>query len=489
MVIQNRIRVEAGHTVGKTMLASGLVNHFFDCFRPSIIYTFAPSWKQIHDLLWKEIKASRRGKGLPGQIFDLELKLSDAHFANGVSASSAGGKGTERVQGQHGPWLLYVCDEAEGIADYVPGAINSMASGGIVIVLLLANPRTRLSWFYRWRELSNVVSFRMSCLTHPNVVQGKEVIPGAVRRDYVDSMIEEHCHAVSEPSEDDHTFSVPWKPGVIWRPGSEFLFRVLGIAPANMADDTFIPVGRYEAACKRAAQDYRPELARIGIDAAGYGNDLGTIYVRHNGSIWRADTCSKPGGDQDPSDYFRKVKRAALALKPVTWRSDRVARRAEGITSLHIRIDAGGGFGNGVYDLLKRDAELLDAFAGNDERGELNFQLHLVHFGGTPRDGEAYADVATEMYAECAETLKGLAIRFAPATLEADLCDRRYKWINKAGVEVKKLEPKELFRKDKGRSPDDGDGFVLAAGPDHLFITPENTVEVLFARPRGRGFA
>ena len=44
--IQNYIRVEAGHTVGKTKLSSGLVNHFFDCFTPSIGYTFAPTWRQ-----------------------------------------------------------------------------------------------------------------------------------------------------------------------------------------------------------------------------------------------------------------------------------------------------------------------------------------------------------------------------------------------------------------------------------------------------------
>src|SRR5262249_11637962 len=34
-VIKNRIRVEAGHTVGKTKISSGIVNHFFDHFRPS----------------------------------------------------------------------------------------------------------------------------------------------------------------------------------------------------------------------------------------------------------------------------------------------------------------------------------------------------------------------------------------------------------------------------------------------------------------------
>lgn len=182
-VIQVRIRIEAGHTTGKTKVASGLVNHFFDCCVPSLAYTFAPTWPQIHDLLWKEIKTDRRDKGLPGRILDLELKRSDNHFAKGRATDNSGGRGTERVQGQHGRYQMYVIDEAEGVADYVFDAIDSMASGGIVIVLMLANPRTRLSRFHKQKALPDVRSFRISCLAHPNVVQGREVVPGAVRRE------------------------------------------------------------------------------------------------------------------------------------------------------------------------------------------------------------------------------------------------------------------------------------------------------------------
>ena len=57
-VIKNRIRVEAGHTVGKTKLASGIVNHFFDCFAPCVGYCFAPGWEQIHDLLHGQARGS-----------------------------------------------------------------------------------------------------------------------------------------------------------------------------------------------------------------------------------------------------------------------------------------------------------------------------------------------------------------------------------------------------------------------------------------------
>jgi hypothetical protein len=445
-VIQNQIRVEAGHTIGKTKLASGIVNHFFDCFAPSIVYTFAPTRKQIHDLLWKEIKTDRSGKGLPGRILDLALDRGPDHFANGMATNNAGGTGTERVQGQHGKYLLFILDEAEGIADYVWDAIKSMMSGGIAIVLMLANPRTRLSRFHKAKELPSVRSFRISCIWHPNVLAGREIVPGAVRRDYVDSMLDEHCSIVATHEDDAQTFEVPWRPGVIFQPDTEMLFRVLGTAPKSIAANTLVPLGRYEAATQREHKGDRPKVARIGVDCARFGQDVGTCYIRHDGRIWREARFPQ----LVTGDYFRAIKAAILRLME------------QGVNDVQVRVDGGGGFGAGVIDRLNEDVDLNVKLA--------LFSVQEVHFGGTEHiDETAYVDKVTQMYAEVAETLKGVTVVNPPAELEADLCERTYKWMNRSGVDVKKLAPKDDFKKAHGRSPDDGDGFVLAAAPDSLF--------------------
>ena len=209
-VIKNIIRVEAGHTVGKTKLASGIVSHFLDCFVPSIIYTFAPTWKQIKRLLWKEIEKDRgRNKLLPGKILqNCKIDISPDHFAEGTATSNTNNTGTERVQGQHNEYLLFVLDEAEGVADFVYGAVDSMISGGIAVVLLLANPKTRTSKFHQIKKYTNVQSFRISCINHPNVINGREIVPGAVKRDYVRDMVEKHCEVVTEHNEANHTFEL-----------------------------------------------------------------------------------------------------------------------------------------------------------------------------------------------------------------------------------------------------------------------------------------
>lgn len=456
-VIKNRIRVEAGHTVGKTKLASGIVSHFFDCFVPSTGYAFAPSAPQINDLLFKEIRADREGKALPGRVLPAspEMKRSPRHFVKGRATNDDKGKGTERVQGQHERFMIFVLDEAEGIADFVWDALDSMISGGIVvIVIMLANPRTRTSKFHKARALPTVRTFRISCLHHPNVLQDREVVPGGVRRDYVEAMVDKACDVVQAHDPDEDTFELPFPVrtkhgvmpvGTIFRPAPDFLFRVMGRAPANLADNTFVPVGRYEAATKRPRVSHDPTMGRLGIDVARFGRDHGTVWVRHDGAIWRAARLSR----KDTNEYARAAKAAALEL----------AKR--GVQRLSIRVDGGGGFGGGVIDKLKIDMELIQAFQ--------EFVVLEVHNNGEPHDPTAYADLGTEMYAEAAETIRGITIVDPPETLEADLCERTFDWMNRSGRDVRKLQEKKKFRDHVGRSPDDGDGFVLAAAPEFLF--------------------
>lgn len=443
-IIKNRIRIESGHTIGKTKCLSGLVNHFFDCFVPCVGYCFAPSWEQIHDLLFKEIKTDRRDKGLPGRILDLELKASDNHFIKGKATNNADSTGTERAQGQHGRYNIFVFDEAEGIPDFVWDAVDGMTSGGISIVLMAANPRTRSSRFHKVRAHSNVQSFRVSCLQHPNVIANKEIVPGAVRRQYVNEMIEKHCRGVETHNADNHTFEVPWIEDKVFEPDAEMMFRVLGVAPANISDKNLIPYGRYEAATKREPIEDRPAVARLGIDCARWGRDLGKGYTRWNGRAYPFASFAK----QDSFEYYFAAKRECLKLA------------GQGVTSIHVRVDAGGGFGAGVVDLLKVDDEL--------NKGFIDFKVIECNFGGSPTDKHAYYDSITEWTADVAESLKGLAVVGAPDSLEEDLCEREVEPRNKEGRFVRKLEDKDKFRKRIGRSPDDGDGFILAVVMDNL---------------------
>lgn len=483
-VIQNWGRIEAGHTVGKTKLAAGIVNHFYDSFVPCVGYTFAPSKAQVHDLLWKEIKSDRAGAvDMPGRIMDLELRRAYDHFIQGRATDNSEGRGTERIQGQHARFQIYILDEAEGIASFVWEALESLTSGGISIVILLGNPRTRTSEFYKAGQRPEVKNFRISCLYHPNVVAGRPLIPDAVSRDYVNRFLRDHCEVVPEHSPDDYTFTVHWdvpgrdgrviEAGAIFQPDAECLFRVLGIAPANLSDDTVIPPGRYEAAVNREPVSQYPMLARIGVDVARYGRDAGTIYVRHDGKLWREARIAQ----QNTTVYARRIKAVCRRLF-----------REEGVRSIHIRVDGGGGFGGGVIDNLAEDFAFVEEMQSDGG----DFRVYEVHFNGTAYDQTSYLDIATEMYYDLGAALQRLAIVNPPNELQRDLTERRYRWWKLNGLDVKRLEPKEDYRQrmqklgQGGYSPDDGDGAGLAGASDYIFEGSRQVVyEMLDDRTEG----
>lgn len=451
--IKNWIKVDSGHGTGKTRIASGIVSHFFDCFAPSIAYCFAPTYLQINDLLFKEIRFDRRNTDLPGEVLDSPvIKYKSNHFVKG-KASGGSGK-TERIQGQHNKYLLFVLDEAEGIDPYVIDSIQSMTAGGISIVLMLANPRTKTSRFARLAGLPYVRSLRISCLDHPNVIQGRDIIPGAVTREYISRMIDANCTIVNAPQADSRTFSVPWRPGIVYLPDDEFKFRVMGIAP-DVSKNTFCPPGRYETAVNRKITHISENnVARIGVDCARYGDDTGTIYLRHNGRV----TCQDRIVKQDGYEYYISVKRTLETLL------------ADGVNDVSVRVDGGGGYGSTLIDTLNRDLELIGKFK--------NFSVLEVHFNGVPYDPTQFYDTVTELYYHAGQAVNVLTISDPPDGLETDLCERGYTYGKKHGYDVKQLVSKENFKKRINRSPDDGDGFVLCVAPDYLF---GDTIDIGFA--------
>jgi hypothetical protein len=282
-----------------------------------------------------------------------------------------------------------------------------------------------------------------------------------VTRHYVADMLEKHCEEVDAHDPDEYTFTLDFdvdykgsrkSTGTIFKPNAIFLFRVLGVPPPNVADKTLIPVGRFEAACVREPKDGDRTKARLGIDVARFGLDYGTLYVYWNNRIWRYAQFFK----EDTNLYRAKVKELAKDLK------------SRGVTSLHIRIDGGGGFASGIVDPLKNDAEISSLFT--------DFQIFEVHFNSDPKDEAAFDDAITEWMASAGESLKTAAVLSAPEQLMSDLCDREFKWAQRKDKDVKRIESKTDFKKRIHRSPDDGDGFVLALAADRLFSSSHQSL-------------
>jgi len=491
-VIQSWISIDAGHASGKTWLLAKFVSHFFDCFTPSIVYCFAPTSEQINDLLFKEIRVDRANRDLPGFVFprDTRIKYKADHFVAGRATNNTNSTGTERTHGQHGKYLLFICDESEGIQDFTWDAIRSMASGGIVIVIFARNPRTTTCRAHSLRSAPRTRAFRISCLDVPNVIENREVIPNLARRNYILDMLDDYTEIVDRHNPDAYTFELPWDSGTIYKPQQEFLWRVLGIASENKAINTFCPYGRFDSAVERGQKDVfeftdEHDKATFGVDAARYGGDFGTVYIHRGDWLWRSASFQT----SDNMTFYTHIKTEMEKLV------------ADGVVHIEVRIDAGGGWGAGVIDLLNYDLELkyrnmkdpwqiksLMEYTTTREQREhikeavamreaqednkwdnlIEFRVVEVNFDGVPTKGRDYLNLATEMYYHLGAAMQRIKVKNAPKSLRSDVCARPYGWGMKKGYSVKTLISKESFKKEHKRSPDDGDGAALAVVPSHI---------------------
>lgn len=478
--------VEAGHGIGKTYgLEAPAIIWFYECFRPSVTHSTANTVTQVVDLLWKDVRthvqnARERGHNVLRGLLPKEARAEVAanHFATGFTTNDSGGKGTQRAQGQHNRYHLYLFDEADGLPEFMYGAVKRMLTGNTVrLWLMIANPKSTTSPFQTMKLNPGVTCFRLSALNFPNVVQGREIVPGGTRRSTIASWIEDReefgCEVVAHHDEASHTFELSWPVvikgkvlhpvGTIFRPLRGFLYGVMGIPPEAGSGDTFVLTGRVDAALEREVL-VTPESIRtiqIGVDCGRFGDDAGKVYALHRRELNLRATIQ--GGEVNGMTVTRRYLVAA--------RQALLTGHREGATAASIRVDGGGGYGGGIVDGLKEDLDLQQLFPDG-------FAVHEVNNDGDPSpDGaKSYANIVTEMYALADELLKVVRIGAHGKALKRDLTTRRYGYVTREDRDLKRLEKKELFKKrNSGQSPDDGDGAVLALAPERLFTRPRKS--------------
>jgi hypothetical protein len=86
-----------------------------------------------------------------------------------------------------------------------------MSGGVIVRLLIMFNPRQNSGAVWRMQRDNTAHVVHLSALRHPNVIEGKDIIPGAVTRDTTVRRINEWTRPAhpDEKIEDDSLFEVP----------------------------------------------------------------------------------------------------------------------------------------------------------------------------------------------------------------------------------------------------------------------------------------
>ena len=435
--------VKSGNGLGKDFTAAVAILWFMHTRRPAIVISTAPTFRQVRNILWRQIHALHRraAETLGGVLLDTRWELGDDRYALGLSAA-----GADQFQGFHCENILVVVDEAEGVADAIYEGIESVMTTPNARLLLIGNPTTTSGGFHRafHREAGIYETVTISALESPNVRAGRVVIPGLTTAEWVDERRR------------------------VWGADSDlFRARILGcfperginnlLAPADIDAAIYVPGelpdGAGSAGCDDAddGDDDDDIIAQLvpdtghaaggplalGVDVARYGPDQSVVVARRGDIVEMV----RPFPRQDT------MAMAGDLVKVI---------RELGAERVYVDVV---GIGSGVYDRLR-------------EQGIRALPFH----GGTPPLREtACANRRAEGYWELAQRFRTRRIRIPQDTeLTAELSEIRYHY-NSQGRLL--LESKDDMRARGVPSPDRADALMMAFLDDAG--TPEEVDQLL----------
>lgn len=469
MPVVNTFVMQGGSGLGKSVVLSGIllwaavVSESFvgAVYAPFVDLAYRNCWRYLDAYMsgsWEGSNAALLSPLLryrKGKESDPSLEISSLKSIS----TKATNQGAARVQGQHAivgsgqrsVSSVHLFDEADKIDDpEVFNSVKTLVDKGVALWLISLNPMTPTAPVQDLRGPS-VKRYELSVLDHPNVVTGRDVIPGASNREWVEQKLGDWAEEVSEHDVRAGTFELPWLPGRIFKPLAPWWWRVVGVVPPSGGGDSAVSEALYLTACSRDAvrlwEASDPTRGTIGVDVAqsdaGHG-DSGAIARLWRGCLHVVDRVHQ----KDSRLYgFKLIERLTEMARG-------------GCREVEVRIDAGGGFGRDVYNQI----------ADHDVGGLFDiYRVVLRDFGGVSPEPRRYKNWITWAYCSIEEVLQHASVVNPPKELRQDLCARKLRWgtetINGGKVDVVYLQPKKEFREDRGRSPDDGDAVALACAP------------------------
>jgi phage terminase large subunit len=402
-----RTAVKACHASGKTFTAASVVLWWITHRRDAIAITTAPTWTQVEEVLWKEIRSAVRGACIsyPKPTASC-LNLGPGRYAMGLATNEG-----VRFQGFHGS-VLVVLDEAPGIRPEIWEAIESLRAGGDVRVLALGNPTVASGPFYEafadqrtgWNTITisafdtpNLEGLTVESLaTLPAEELGGEVHPYLTSRRWVREKYAE------------------WGPGhPLWQA------RVLGQFP-QQGDGALISLAWLEAAQRRVVAVPEDTALDAGVDVAEGGENETVLVVCQGGQIVekRAWAKADPRGE------------VAAALRPYRERLRRVNVDKVGV---------GAYFTKHLQDL--------------------GYPVYGINVGVAARHSQRFANLKAELYWGLRERFELGEIGGLDDKAVGQLAAVRYD-LNARGQVV--IESKEAMRKRGVKSPDHAEAILLA---------------------------
>ncbi len=251
--------VRSCHASGKTFTAARIANWWLCSYTDSVVITTAPTFRQVKEILWREIRSAVAGKHIypENAVLDTQINLGENWFALGLSTDRS-----DQFQGFHSPHLLFIGDESSGIPEEIFQAVDGLAPEK---TLLLGNPLHNQGTFADSFKRDGVSKIHISAFDTPNIKAGSRMIPGLITTEDVNTIKQKY-------GEDSDVYRV----------------RVLGEFPLQDSD-SLIGVDAVAKAMEREVSVLPQWEKKMGVDPARFGDDRTVILVRQMEKVIRKD--------------------------------------------------------------------------------------------------------------------------------------------------------------------------------------------------------
>lgn len=184
-----RVVVVTANGVGKDWATARICLWWVYARRGFVILT-GPTERQVKQILMREIrKAFAHAPELPGELLSLELRVDDAGECGMLAMTS---DNADKLTGFHHPRLLICVTEGQGVEDDAYEAALACCTGEENKLFVYGNPTNPLGFFHNAAVGSSWHSITIPATSHPNIVSGREEIPGAISQAWIDAIAEEY---------------------------------------------------------------------------------------------------------------------------------------------------------------------------------------------------------------------------------------------------------------------------------------------------------